>query len=581
MIEIYFNNDTHLISDNLLKCSSLLDEIYKFKTDKEFLPMYELEDETFAIISEFLIINTNFKKYSYEDFVFISKDFLAENTKSFLKNFDSETLTKILNIATQYEIFILSETIAYILSKRKISFIYIDNIIYLTYFDRKIKISDEAVLNIIKYFSTDRILKVDKEILKKFEYNPIYLDNSKYSELFDVKTLYYDNYKNNIPKNFKIVVKYGTRKTKADKILNLILTHEDVEDCEIFTVPKNVKIVEKHCFANKKINSIILHNDLILNDFDDCKFLKNIDLSIVDSKNITFANCENLENVVLSDCEKLNDYCFVNCRRLTNIDVQQIKTFGKSCFKNCCRLKNIKLSNDLIIIPEKCFSNCTSLSNINTNKVITFKSECFANCLRLSNINLNKATIIENECFKNCESLEFIAMPNSITNIGKSCFENCNRLKTVKLSENLITIPENCFLNCMSLKDIYFEYVKHFEKSCFKGCGFEKLAIVDSEIKNSAFENCVGLVNLELCQVQLSNESFKNCYNLRHIGISSIVDIPERCFENCCNLYNLIIKGEVNVLDYAFLNCSKLENVKGKIKTSKHSFKGCSKHLKF
>lgn len=491
MLEVCFDNKNNLINDNILECSSLLNEIYRFKETRDVLPMYELTEDTYIILSEFLNLNKNFEKYCYEDFIFINKDFLNKNTKRFLKNFETKTLLELLEVSIAYEIFILSETIAYILSKRKISFVF-ENDIYLKYSDKKIKISSSLALTIIKYLDKNDILNIDNNILKKFDYNPLF--DSNYDYLFDVDIVYLDTLQNS--NTNKIVLKYGRRKDYSNqviKILNIVLTKEDIEHNFVFNCSE-IKYIENNCFECSNIKSIDLSN---LQDF-----------SIETLNNISLRNCENLENIILPNCSSLQDYCFENCKKLQTIKIPiTVKKIGKCCFKNC-------------------------------------------------------------------ESIEFIAVPSEIE---ANCFENCCKLKTVRLTNNIKIIPENCFLNCVNLKTINLDNIKIFSQNCFKNCGFEKLAIVDVEMHESAFENCINLVNLEICQVILSENCFKNCINLRHIGMTAVKEIPTRCFENCVELRNLIVNTETTALKYAFLNCLKLENIKGKIKTTKNTFKGCKK----
>ena len=70
--------------------------------------------------------------------------------------------------------------------------------------------------------------------------------------------------------------------------------------------------------------------------------------------------------------------------------------------------------------------------------------------------------------FEGCSSLEKIAIPDTITDIGMRAFYNCKKLTYVKMSKNLVNLGERAFYNCTGLKNIYLPLtLEKIGKRCF------------------------------------------------------------------------------------------------------------------
>lgn len=610
-IDVTFNDKTTKISKDILKVSSLLENLYEYRTINEPLPLYELDSYTFEILCKFLEINKDFKKYRAEDFIYVSKNFISQDTKKFLSNFDTETLLKLLKIGLSYEIYILAETVAFIISLRYVDFYYASEKIHLAYFNKKIPIDNNVALCIIKYLNKNVILSLSRDILLKFNYNPIF--DSKYDNLFNISFVFLNDIseiKNVDYDDIKIVLKYGFKGDYDDrivKILNVKLLPENIHNEKIFEVPSDINTIGENCFENKNVQKIILNDGLEnifshafknctfenillptslthINDFENCKKLNNIDLTYL--KNMpTFINCYELESITFpKDIKIIPEDCFKNCNSLKSIEIPTTVTYiGANCFENCTSLTSIEIPKSVKALPENCFKNCHKLSNVTKFKIKTFGENCFAECSSLVNLKLTSdLTELPKKCFINCNSLASITLPDSITSIGESCFENCNSLKNVKLSINLRKIPKKCFFNCALLNSIDLEDVSILEESCFKSClSLDSISLINADIHPYAFENCVTIKNATLYQSVLFEGCFKECIGLTSIDISAVKTIPKNCFEDCSNLSNIVFpKSIFSISDYAFLNCKNLENVtfeNTNVSITKTTFEGCKK----
>lgn len=90
----------------------------------------------------------------------------------------------------------------------------------------------------------------------------------------------------------------------------------------------------------------------------------------------------------------------------------------------------------------------------------------------------SEALVIGDECFKDIETIESIAIPETVTKIGKCAFENCKNLKEVSISES----------------------VKEIGDAAFKGCGLKSIQLSNSleKIGKDAFMECSQLKHVRL-----------------------------------------------------------------------------------
>ena len=239
--------------------------------------------------------------------------------------------------------------------------------------------------------------------------------------------------------------------------------------------------------------------------FDNCANIKTIDLSSLNSKNVTnmsymFSDCIILNNIYLSsfNTSKVTNmsYLFHNCRCLKSIDLTSFDT---------------KKVTDLNHMFNKCIDlKYLDLSSFDTSNVINM-NYMFSHCWKVENINLssfNTSKVINMECM----------------------FEKCDNLKSIDLSnfdvKNVINM-EGMFIGCHDLIDI--------DLSSFNTKSLTNM--------NSMFCYCEHLKNLDLSSFNTENVIgmrllFCRCYNLNSINLSSfdfknVTDIE--CMFYCCD----------------------------------------------
>jgi len=256
--------------------------------------------------------------------------------------------------------------------------------------------------------SNNKIIGIHKESVKNYEFNrgtllkyPIneYLNKKHEIKLKVIKEE--DDYSNN-----DIYFLDNTKNHDNLKELNELNT-------EIFINNKKYKYTK--CFKpeQKGLYEIKIKFNIKLKDcssmFSDCSYLKNIDLSSFDTKNVTnmsnmFNGCSNLKNIVLSSFDTKNvtnmNGMFKGCSKLTNIDLSSFDTKNVTNMSNmlngCSYLTNIVLSSfDIKNVTNMngMFKGCSYLTNIDLSSIdtknVTNMSHLFDGCSNLTNINLS------------------------------------------------------------------------------------------------------------------------------------------------------------------------------------------------
>ncbi|MBQ7768148.1 MAG: leucine-rich repeat protein [Oscillospiraceae bacterium] len=142
---------------------------------------------------------------------------------------------------------------------------------------------------------------------------------------------------------------------------------------------------------------------------------------------------------------------------------------------------------------------------------------------------------IGSEAFKKCESIVYLELPDSITNIKYDAFYYCNNLKTVVFPQNG---TENLVLGLR----------------CFAFCGIENLDLTKTTLEtvgNHAFYGNKSLKTVKLGAVTTIDDfAFANCSELTSlIHAGSLVKIGERAFERCTKLTELRAQNSPYNLD--------------------------------
>ena len=256
----------------------------------------------------------------------------------------------------------------------------------------------------------------------------------------------------------------------------------------------------------------------------------------------------NVENYTIPNTVTDISNAFYGCTKIENITMpDSVTAWSLEAFSGCKNLKSIKLSSGLINIPTKAFQSCQNLESIVIpNSIISIDGMAFAYCSNLKavyytgsqddwndiiinetyNQYLLNAQIhfnygaVTGECGENAswsfneithtltiigsgeidektsfeeygwysfkDSISYVEIVDSVTNVPVNAFSGCKNLKEVYLGKSVSSIGENAFADCSSL----LVFTSHTDNitiadGAFNGCN-EKLTFICPSKSNLA-----------------------------------------------------------------------------------------------
>jgi len=115
------------------------------------------------------------------------------------------------------------------------------------------------------------------------------------------------------------------------------------------------------------------------------------------------------------------------------------------------RVREVVFKDGLRKIGREAFRDYTSLESIALpSTVIEIGDNAFDTCVNLREVELNDGLQnIGREAFYNCKSLENITLPTTVTEIGINAFFCCLNLRAVTFNNGLQKIGDHAFSNCI------------------------------------------------------------------------------------------------------------------------------------
>lgn len=388
------------------------------------------------------------------------------------------------------------------------------------------------------------------------------------------------------------------------KMKDSVLISCELNGCTAVTIPADVKIIGKMCFASTDVEEIILPEGIKCIEskaFADCFNLKKINfpegLETVEDR--AFMNCGSLTEVILpTTLTKIGDYAFHNAgvEQLTLPDPKNVLSTGanvfgaikiksinipknfklsKAMFSTCQQLRSVNFESNWVLIPERCFYYCTNLEEIDISKALFIKDSAFLECHSLS-VNIIPAHTYVSACAFMKTGVEDVTIED-ISEVEEKAFSNCKALKKLTINvpdgpaiaDNLC-IPKELAAHCTSLQTVAFtghtENLSSIKAAAFMGTTMlREISLPDSirTIEQCAFYNS-GIKNIHLPEDlrQIGNGAFGSS------GIKSII-VPDRVtklgrgvFNRCYELTDVTLPESITTIPrYAFIDCCKLKTV--------------------
>ena len=187
---------------------------------------------------------------------------------------------------------------------------------------------------------------------------------------------------------------------------------------------------------------------------------------------------EKLETLVLNDEELPRfgwDFIGRNRKTLKTIDMAATTntSIAEEAFKNFYNLENLALPSQLEYIPYMAVAECKYIQSITIPATVTeIDDSAFEDCRSLKSIIFegeetpqgapHRAAAegsalwrIGNWAFYNCHQLEYLTIPEGVTEVGDAAFYGCAYLEDMTLPSTVQEIGDNGFALCAKLQKIH------------------------------------------------------------------------------------------------------------------------------
>ena len=298
--------------------------------------------------------------------------------------------------------------------------------------------------------------------------------------------------------------------------------------------------------------------------FYDCKSLRSVDLSGLDTSKVTsmycmFQGCSSLASLDLSslDTSKVKDMScmFGNCSSLASLDLSPFDTSNvtdmSSMFRECFSLKSLNVTSfDTCKVTSMfaMFNSCTSLESLDLSSFnassVTTMMVMFGNCPSLKSLTFSSRLDTSNVksmrlLFAGCKALNALDISgfntSKVTDMS-GMFSNCTSLASLDVSSldtSKVTDMSGMFRNCpiqtLELSSFETSQVTN-ASSMFSGCssleslnlsGFATPKVADM---SSMFDGCTSLASLDISHFDTSSASnlanmFWNCSSLQSVAL--------------------------------------------------------------
>ena len=388
------------------------------------------------------------------------------------------------------------------------------------------------------------------------------------------------------------------------KIEDGTLVRCELNGCTTVTIPADVKIIGRLCFAVTNVEEVILPKGIESIEskaFVDCTKLKKINFpeGLEAVKNRAFMNCSSLTEVALPETlTEIGDYAFCSAGieqltlsnpknvlstgtnvftaiKIKDVNIPKDFRLNKSMFSDCQQLRSVNFEADWVTIPENCFYYCTNLAEIDISKALFIRDEAFRKCYSLSVNVIPAHTYVYIHAFSETGVKDVTI--GDISKIEKGAFSECTSLKklTINVPDGIpaavdLSVPEELAAHCTSLQTVVFtghpENPLSIEESAFrKTTALTEINLPDSvqTIKQYAFcDSGIETVHLpeELRQIEKGAFALTNIKNI--VIPDKVTSLGEKVFSKCYELTDVTLPESVTKIpQQAFMNCYKLKTV--------------------
>ena len=277
---------------------------------------------------------------------------------------------------------------------------------------------------------------------------------------------------------------------------------------EKIVLPSNLVHISKDCFCDTGFKSITFNEGLKTIDrraFDSCEKLSEVIFpeSLEYIWNIAFSDCDSLESITIPvNLKVLGFESFAGCDKLTTIYFNAVD----------CRVCDENKYNDKGYIPRN-WALASPFNRTNITNII------FGNTI--TSINSDSGT---NGTFEGHNTLELIAIPDSIEEIGDAAFKNCSNLETAVISDSVTEIADDAFEGCNKLTIYCTENSYAYEYAQTQSIKVSTLVIAPIANQTYTGKEIEPTISVSYSDESLDNSDYTVVYsNNINIGTANVI----------------------------------------------------------
>ena len=150
-----------------------------------------------------------------------------------------------------------------------------------------------------------------------------------------------------------------------------------------------------------------------------------------------------------------------------------VQRIGESCFQDS-NIEEVIIPNSVTVISPRAFYKCKNLCKVNmSNSVRIIGKMAFGYCEALTEFDSKCVELIDSWAFSNCSHISKFIFSKRLRVIGEESFYNCARLDYIDLPDSVTDIKANAFsvsdgydLKTVPYHRIYDESTNQVNKEC-------------------------------------------------------------------------------------------------------------------
>lgn len=238
-----------------------------------------------------------------------------------------------------------------------------------------------------------------------------------------------------------------------------------------------------------------------------------------------------------------------------------VTTLGKRAFANCYNLEKIVLSEKIEEISEGafCVDKAALLSKYDWTD--TKNTELLGKYITTRSVTLpQKLKIVAAKAFYGNTNMTWTnaALPTTIELIGESAFEECKCIKEVIVPSRTKEIGKRAFFGCCEYKKLDDKMQGYVVYDVNKDSGLREIDMTQANSLTTIGDNAFALNTITNCTIPdkvtvLPQALFQDCYYLQKVTCSdNTQEVKEKVFSNCKSLVSITIPAQATISYLAF-----------------------------